>query len=57
MHLWIHGGFAFALEHEVERTIRDTRLHPVATISAYPVLSCIGEHVLGLPRPYRRRSR
>ncbi len=52
MHLWIHGGFAFAEEHDVERRIPDTRRYQVATISTSPVLSCIGEDVLGLPRPY-----
>ncbi len=47
-----HGGFGFAEEYDIERKFRETRLYQVAPISTNMILSCIAEHVLGLPRSY-----
>jgi alkylation response protein AidB-like acyl-CoA dehydrogenase len=47
-----HGGFGFAVEYDVERKFRETRLYQVAPISTNLVLSYLAEHVLGLPRSY-----
>jgi acyl-CoA dehydrogenase len=46
------GGFGFAVEYDVERKFRETRLYQVAPISTNLILSFIGEHVLGLPRSF-----
>src|SRR6187401_1734592 len=50
--LQIHGGFGFAVEYDVERKFRDTRLYQVAPISTNLILSYVAEHVLGLPRSF-----
>ena len=47
-----HGGFGFAVEYDVERKFRETRLYQVAPISTNLILAYIGEHVLGMPRSY-----
>jgi acyl-CoA dehydrogenase len=47
-----HGGFGFAVEYDVERKFRETRLYSVAPVSNNLVLAYIGHHVLGLPRSY-----
>ena len=47
-----HGGFGFAVEYDVERKFRETRLYQVAPISTNLVLSFVAEHVLGLPRSF-----
>lgn len=47
-----HGGFGFAVEYDIERKFRETRLYQVAPISTNMILSYIAEHVLGLPRSY-----
>ncbi len=47
-----HGGFGFAVEYDVERKFRETRLYQVAPVSTNLILSYIAEHVLGLPRSY-----
>ncbi|MEA2361342.1 MAG: acyl-CoA dehydrogenase [Thermoleophilaceae bacterium] len=47
-----HGGFAFAVEYDVERKFRETRLYQIAPISNNLVLAFVGQHVLGLPRSY-----
>lgn len=46
------GGFGFAVEYDVERKWRETRLTQIAPISTNLILSYIGEHVLGMPRTY-----
>jgi acyl-CoA dehydrogenase len=46
------GGFGFAVEYDVERKFRETRLYQVAPISTNLILSYVGEHVLGLPRSF-----
>jgi acyl-CoA dehydrogenase len=50
--LQIHGGFGFAVEYDIERKFRETRLYQVAPISTNLILSYVAEHVLGLPRSF-----
>jgi len=50
--LQTHGGFGFAVDYDVERKFRETRLYQVAPVSTNLILSFIGEKVLGLPRSY-----
>lgn len=50
--LQTHGGYGFAVEYDIERKLRETRLYQVAPISTNLVLSYIAEHVLGLPRSF-----
>jgi len=46
------GGFGFAVEYDIERKFRETRLYQVAPVSTNLILSFIGEHVLGMPRSF-----
>jgi acyl-CoA dehydrogenase len=46
------GGFGFAEDYDIERKFRETRLYQVAPISTNLILTCVAEHVLGLPRSY-----
>ncbi|WP_232366782.1 acyl-CoA dehydrogenase family protein, partial [Alteripontixanthobacter muriae] len=46
------GGFGFAVEYDVERKFRETRLYQVAPISTNLILSYISQHVLGMPRSH-----
>ena len=46
------GGYGFAVEYDIERKFRETRLYQVAPISTNLILTYIAEHVLGLPRSY-----
>jgi acyl-CoA dehydrogenase len=46
------GGYGFAVEYDIERKFRETRLYQVAPISTNLILSYIAEHVLGLPRSF-----
>ncbi|MEO8258013.1 MAG: acyl-CoA dehydrogenase family protein [Acidobacteriota bacterium] len=46
------GGFGFAVEYDVERKFRETRLYQVAPVSTNLILSYLGEHVLGMPRSF-----
>jgi acyl-CoA dehydrogenase len=50
--LQTHGGFGFAVEYDVERKFRETRLYQVAPISTNLILAYLAEHTLGLPRSY-----
>ncbi|MCC7327999.1 MAG: acyl-CoA/acyl-ACP dehydrogenase [Burkholderiales bacterium] len=50
--LQFHGGFGFAVEYDIERKFRETRLYQVAPISTNLILSYVAEHVLGLPRSF-----
>ena len=50
--LQTHGGFGFAVEYDIERKFRETRLYQVAPVSTNMILSYIGEHVLGMPRSF-----
>ena len=47
-----HGGFGFAVEYDIERKFRETRLYQVAPINNTLVLAYVGQHVLGLPKSY-----
>lgn len=47
-----HGGFGFAVEYDVERKWRETRVFQIAPISTNLVLSYIAEHMLGMPRSF-----
>jgi len=47
-----HGGFGFAVEFDIERKFRETRLYQVAPINNNLVLAYLGQHVLGLPKSY-----
>jgi acyl-CoA dehydrogenase len=50
--LQTHGGFGYAVEYDVERKWRETRLYQIAPISTNLILAYVAEHVLGLPRSY-----
>jgi acyl-CoA dehydrogenase len=50
--LQTHGGYGFAVEYDIERKFRETRLYQIAPISTNLILAYIGEHVLDLPRSY-----
>jgi acyl-CoA dehydrogenase len=47
-----HGGTGFAVEFDIERKLRETRLYQIAPISNNLILAQIGHQVLGLPRSY-----
>ncbi len=47
-----HGGYGFAVDFDVERKFRETRLYSVAPINNNLVLAYVGQHVLGMPRSY-----
>ena len=47
-----HGGFGFAVEYDIERKFRETRLYQVAPISTNMIFSYVAEHVLHMPRSY-----
>jgi acyl-CoA dehydrogenase len=47
-----YGGYGFAVEYDVERKFRETRLLTIAPVSNNLVLAYLGQHVLGLPRSY-----
>jgi acyl-CoA dehydrogenase len=46
------GGYGFAVEYDVERKFRETRLYQVAPISTNLILAYLAEHTLGLPRSF-----
>lgn len=50
--LQTHGGFGYAVEYDVERKWRETRLFQIAPISTNLILAFVGEHVLEMPRSY-----
>jgi acyl-CoA dehydrogenase len=52
MCLQTHGGYGFAIEYDIERKFRETRLYQVAPISTNLILSNIATHILGLPRSF-----
>ncbi|MFV2039524.1 MAG: acyl-CoA dehydrogenase family protein [Acidimicrobiales bacterium] len=47
-----HGGFGFAVEYDIERKFRETRLYQVAPIGNNLILAFIGQKCLGLPKSY-----
>jgi acyl-CoA dehydrogenase len=52
MCLQTHGGYGFAIEYDIERKFRETRLYQVAPISTNLILSNIATHILGLPKSF-----
>jgi acyl-CoA dehydrogenase len=46
------GGYGFAVEYDVERKFRETRLYMTAPVSNNMVLAFLGQNVLGMPRSY-----
>src|SRR3989440_8359968 len=47
-----YGGYGLAVDYDIERKFRETRLYQVAPISTNLILAYVGEHVLGLPRSF-----
>jgi len=47
-----HGGYGLAVEYDVERKFRESRLFIVAPVNNNLVLAYLGQHVLGMPRSY-----
>jgi len=47
-----HGGYGFAVEYDVERKFRESRLYMVAPINNNLILAYLSQNVLGLPRSY-----
>ncbi|MEO6653092.1 MAG: acyl-CoA dehydrogenase family protein [Ilumatobacteraceae bacterium] len=47
-----HGGFGFAVEYDIERKLRETRLYQVAPISNNMILAFVAQQSLGLPKSY-----
>ena len=50
--LQLHGGYGFAVDYDIERKFRETRLYQVAPLSTNLILAHVAEHVLGLPRSF-----
>jgi acyl-CoA dehydrogenase len=50
--LTTHGGYGFAVEYDIERKFKETRLLSVAPVSNNLVLAYLGQHVLGMPKSY-----
>ncbi len=46
------GGFGFAVEYDIERKLRETRLYQVAPINNNLVLAFVAQKCLGLPKSY-----
>jgi acyl-CoA dehydrogenase len=47
-----HGGFGFAVEYDIERKLRETRLYQVAPINNNMILAFVAQKCLGLPKSY-----
>lgn len=47
-----HGGYGFAVEYDIERKFRETRLYTVAPVNNNLILSYLAQHVLAMPRSY-----
>lgn len=46
------GGYGMAVEYDIERKFRESRLHLVAPIANNLILSYVGQHILGMPRSF-----
>jgi acyl-CoA dehydrogenase len=46
------GGYGYAVEYDVERKFRETRLYMTAPVSTNMVLAFIGQNVLRMPRSH-----
>ena len=42
----------FAVEYDIERKFRETRLYQVAPVTNNLILAFLGEKVLGMPKSY-----
>ena len=47
-----HGGYGFAVEFDIERKFRETRLFMTAPVNNNLVLAYLGQHVMEMPRSY-----
>jgi acyl-CoA dehydrogenase len=47
-----HGGMGYAVEYQVERWFRESRLLRIAPVSEEQIMNYVGERVLSLPRSY-----
>jgi acyl-CoA dehydrogenase len=47
-----HGGMGYAVEYQVERLFRESRLLRIAPVSEEQIMNYIAERVLDLPRSY-----
>jgi acyl-CoA dehydrogenase len=47
-----YGGNSFAVEYDIERKLRETKLLEIAPVSNNLILSYLAQHVLGLDRSY-----
>lgn len=47
-----HGGFGYAVEYQVERFFRESRLLRIAPVSEEQIMNYVAERVLELPRSY-----
>jgi acyl-CoA dehydrogenase len=47
-----YGGAGFALEFDVERKFKETRLFSVAPVNNNLILAFVGQNILGMPRSY-----
>jgi len=47
-----HGGFGYAVEYDVERYWRESRLMRLAPVPQEMALNYLAEHALGLPKSY-----
>jgi alkylation response protein AidB-like acyl-CoA dehydrogenase len=46
------GGYGMAVEYNIERKFRESRLYKVAPVANNLILSYLGHNVLGLPKSY-----
>ena len=47
-----HGGYGYAVEYDVERRWRESRIQRIAPVSTNLILAYLGQNVLGMPRSY-----
>jgi acyl-CoA dehydrogenase len=47
-----HGGYAFAVDYDIERMFREARLSKTAPVNNNLALAFIAEHILGMPKSY-----
>jgi alkylation response protein AidB-like acyl-CoA dehydrogenase len=47
-----HGGYGFAVEYDIERKFRETRLYKTAPVNNNLILAYLAHKVLGMPKSY-----
>jgi len=47
-----HGGYAFAVDYDIERMFREARLAKTAPVNNNLALAFVAEHILGMPKSY-----